>query len=344
MSTILWRQVLRWSILRKTRVVHRSELQCPVLKKWEGGHPVALCRKLCSSYVEGRASELHRQEVSPQGQEGCQETVRSLIIMGFTEAQATEVLEGPTGNRVGVAAKRFAMLSTLVALGLNPSTILKILSKCPELYLVKGAQMQQRIDNLRRLGLLEGNLQRVISHCPQLLTLTPKRVNTMARFLQEKCHFTGQQVTDILRDSPATLLEDMAQVEYKFQYAYFRMGVRHAEMLKSGLFRVCLDEVRFRHAFLERLGLYQAPDKKGQTRVVNPKLKEFLRVSEETFLTDVARATQEEFEVFRKLLARELKEESQEEKVESDSEGEDEEEGYESEDSDHTGYRRTRKK
>ncbi len=35
--------------------------------------------------------------------------------------------------------------------------------------------------------------------------------------LREKCLFTIHQVTDILRDSPEVLEEDLAQLEYKFQ-------------------------------------------------------------------------------------------------------------------------------
>ncbi|MGH0166024.1 UNVERIFIED_CONTAM: hypothetical protein FKN15_002483 [Acipenser sinensis] len=122
-------------------------------------------------------------------------------------------------------------------------------------------------------------------------------------------------------------------------YAYFRMGIRHTDMVKSGLFRVPLEEIRARHIFLERLGVYETPDKKGQTRIINPKLKDFLGASED-FLTKVARASPDEFEVFRKLLTRELEEEKEGQEENSDSEEEEAEEGYESEDSEQTEYRK----
>ncbi|MBN3296864.1 MTEF4 factor, partial [Amia calva] len=276
----------------------------------------------------------------------------SLMDLGFTETQSVQLLKSVSDRREPVATQRLAMLSAFVAVGLNPSSVLKVLDKCPELHRMKVVQLQQRIDNLRKLGLLEGSLQRVLSHCPQLLTRTPKALNTAVRVLRERCHFSGQQVTDILRDTPATLLEDMAQVEYKFQYAYFRMGVRQAEMIKSGLFRVSLDEVRSRHAYLECLGLFETPDKKGQTRVANPKLRDFLGVPEKTFVAEVARTTLEEFEVFKRLLARKQQEEEREEEEQLDSGSEEEEEeedgeseeDSDSEDSDHsTGYRRSKK-
>lgn len=96
-------------------------------------------------------------------------------------------------------------------------------------------------------------------------------------------------------------------------------------MVKAKLFRLSLEELRCRHSFLERRGLYQTPDKKGQTLVLNPRLKDFLSVSEETFVTDIAKGTREEFDVFKKLVAREQEEEEQGEEYSSDDDDEDDE-------------------
>lgn len=90
-----------------------------------------------------------------------------------------------------------------------------------------------------------------------------------------------------------------------FQYAYFRMGVKQAEMVKAKLFKVSMEELRLRHCFLERRGFYQTPDKKGQTLIVNPKLKDLLSATEDVYLSQLAKATKEELDVFRKLIARE---------------------------------------
>lgn len=163
----------------------------------------------------------------------------------------------------------------------------------------------------------------MISHYPKIMLLPVKRVNMVSLLLREKCLFTIHQVTDILRDSPEVLEEDLAQLEYKFQYAYFRMGVRQPEMVKAKLFRLPLSKLRCRHCFLERRGLYQTPDKKGQTLILNPPLKDVLCVSEETYLTQVAMATAVEFHVFCKLMAREQEEEEREDEYSSDEDEED---------------------
>uniref|UniRef100_A0A4W5KI75 Mitochondrial transcription termination factor 4 n=1 Tax=Hucho hucho TaxID=62062 RepID=A0A4W5KI75_9TELE len=337
------RLVLQWTLRSAT---------CPVLNLrtilWSDNvrQGFMTCRLLCSTH--NQTLHQHTDLSQLQLQPGRELSIQALLDMGFTDTQADQLLEAATKGRGGQSEHASSTLMALFVLGLNPSSVLKVLEKCPELFYVKGTQLQQRMDNLRRLGLLEGSLQRVVSHYPQILTLPLRRVNTVAKFLREKCAFTVQQATDIIRDSPAVVQDDLGQLEYKFQYAYFRMGVKQAEMVKSKLFRVTLEEVRCRHSFLEGRGLYQTPDKKGQTLIVNPKLKDILAVTEENYLADIAMATQEEFKVFQKLMAREWQEEDdgQEKDMGADSDDDDDEEEKEDEDEEDmkSGYRQRRKK
>lgn len=130
------------------------------------------------------------------------------------------------------------------------------------------------------------------------------------------------------------------------QYVYFRMGVKQEEIVKSKLFRSSLEEVRHRHCFLERRGLYQTPDKNGQTTIVNPKLDSILNADEDTFLTQLAKASAEEYDVFKRLVAREWKEERQLGSTEAETD-DDEEEEVEEEDVEtggRHGYRKRTKK
>ncbi|XP_060761289.1 transcription termination factor 4, mitochondrial isoform X2 [Neoarius graeffei] len=278
--------------------------KCASVKELPRVPLILLHRPLCSSQLDPPIST-PAQTV----QHGRRElAIQSLAEMGFSENQAEMVYEAATKHR---CKYDMPALAVLFSLGLNPGSVLKILEKCPELYSLKEAQLQQRVMNLRKLGLLEGSLQRVISHYPRILSFPVKRVSTVSRLLREKCHFSAQQMADIFRDSPHVVEEEPARLEYMFQYVYFRMGCHQAEMVKAKLFRLSLEELRCRHSFLERRGLYQTPDKKGQTLVLNPRLKDFLSVSEEIYLTDIANATQEEFRVFQKLVAREQEEEKQ---------------------------------
>ncbi|KAK1879287.1 Transcription termination factor 4 mitochondrial [Dissostichus eleginoides] len=254
--------------------------------------------------------------------------------MGFTDSQAEQIYDASSKLRRTSASKHaLSTLTAMFVLGLNPSSVLKILEKCPELYTINELQLQQRIENMRKLGLVED---------PDCACEDSKQ---MVLFLREKCQFTFQQVTDILRDSPAVILEDKEQLEYKFQYVYYRMGVKQADMVKSRLFRYTLEEVRCRHCFLERRGLYQTPDKKGQTMIINSKLDSILKIDLDTFLTDVANGSAEEYEVFQRLMAREWQEEEQRRgalKLIDDDDDDDEEEDEET--SGKSAYRKRRKR
>lgn len=119
-------------------------------------------------------------------------------------------------------------------------------------------------------------------------------------------------------------------------------------MVKAKLFRFTLDEVRNRHSFLERRGLYQTPDKNGQTIIINPKLDSVLNSDEDTFLR-VANASAEEYDVFKRLVEREWQQ--QEQQIGSygaESDGEEEEDGddedQEEESGGRNGYRKRTKR
>lgn len=87
--------------------------------------------------------------------------------MGFTDSQAQRIYEDTSKLRGGSAACKHALstLTALFVLGLNPSSVLKLLEKCPELYTVRESLLQQRIGNLRKLGLVEGELMIFLRCC-----------------------------------------------------------------------------------------------------------------------------------------------------------------------------------
>ncbi|XP_062902282.1 transcription termination factor 4, mitochondrial [Mobula hypostoma] len=236
-------------------------------------------------------------------------TVEPLLSLGFTQVQVKKLLDLSSRTAAQVPLKAHPVLCLLYSLGLRPGGILKVLEKCPELGRIKDHQLQSRIDNLRKHGLDEERLQWVLVHHPQILNRSAKQVNNTVRFFKEKCIFTVQQITEILQTSPNVLFENFEELEYKFQFAYFRMGLKQAAIVKSGIFQTSLEELKQRLIFLERLGHYQTPDKKGQTLIINPKPKDIFTTTEDYFLAKVAMSSWEEFDTFKKLLKREEMEE-----------------------------------
>ncbi|XP_053453229.1 transcription termination factor 4, mitochondrial isoform X1 [Nycticebus coucang] len=241
----------------------------------------------------------------------------SLLDMGFSDAHINELLSVQPGAN---PQHLLDIISEFILLGLNPEPVYVALKKSPQLLKLSIMHVKKRSIYLRKLGLGEGKLKRVLHSYPEIFTMRQRDIDDIVRVLKEKCLFTTQQVTETLHRCPCVLRADPSELEYKFQYAYFRMGVKHLDIIRSRFLQYSITKIKQRHVYLERLGRYQTPDKKGQTQISNPLLKDILRVSEAEFLARTACSSVEEFEVFKKLLAREEDEES--DNGMSDDEGE----------------------
>lgn len=252
-----------------------------------------------------------------------EEVISSLLDMGFTDVHVQELLSIQPSPH---PQQLLGITSKLILLGVNPEPVCVILKKSPQLLKLPVMQMEKRSSYLRKLGIGEGKLKRVLYCCPEVLTMHQRDIDRIVKVLREKCLFTVHQVTEILHRCPYVLREDPDELEYKFQYAYFRMGVKHSDVVRTDFLQYSITKIRQRHTFLERLGRYQTPDKKGQTQIPNPLVKDILRVSEAEFLSRTACSSAEEFEVFKKLLAREEEEEAESHMSGDESTSEEEEE------------------
>lgn len=242
---VLFVQVLRWGIRNATSssFISSQVWRCP-LTVCTG------CRWLSQPISPHPLRQMKNQGLDPStGQSESGLSLRSLVEMGFADTEAEHVCASVSQLGGTAATHALSTLRALFVLGLNATSVLKVLEKCPEVYTVKEAQLQQRINNLRKLGLVEGeikvsidrrtgdqvssvqwyqtclsgSLQRVVVHYPRILTVPAKRIRNTAAFLREKCLFTVQQVTGILRDSPAIVLENTDHLEYKFQVSVLNM-------------------------------------------------------------------------------------------------------------------------
>ncbi|XP_053315966.1 transcription termination factor 4, mitochondrial isoform X2 [Spea bombifrons] len=250
---------------------------------------------------------------------------QDLLDLGFSEEQIGRLQS--LKSTKGDPQHRLACIKELLLLGIDSEKTLQMLEARPELFRLSGKELRDRTENLRRLGLGEGSLQVALSRCPSLLSVPRTRIQATVQCLKLRCQFSTQQVAKILHTYPEALTQDPDYLEEIFQYVYFRMGGKHKEILTSGLFVTSLDEVKVRHQFLERLGRFQPPNKKGECLPSNPKLKDVIKQSEKDFLSNIACSTQAELNVFRKILAQEeseARERNGNDGDETDSENEEE--------------------
>ncbi|KAM5228662.1 transcription termination factor 4, mitochondrial [Ctenodactylus gundi] len=277
---------------------------------------------------ECRANLVHclteKQSTSVDGQLlELKQAVNALLDMGFSDAQVNELFSIQSG---ATPQQLLNISSEFILLGLNPEPVCVVLKRNPHLLKLPIMQIKKRSNYLRKLGLGEGKLKRVLYCCPEIFTMHQRNIDDVVNVLKEKCLFTVQQVTEILYSCPNVLREDPSELEYKFQYAYFRMGIKHLDIVRNEFLQYSLTKIKQRHIYLDRLGRYQTPDKKGQTQIANPLLKNIFRVSEAEFLAKTARSSAEEFVVFKKLLAREEEEEPENSMTDKEKEEDEDEE------------------
>ncbi|XP_038066013.1 transcription termination factor 4, mitochondrial-like [Patiria miniata] len=184
---------------------------------------------------------------------------------------------------------------------------LLVLDRSPKIWNAGLELLQQRVRRLRKLGLTEGSLQRVITAWPGVLTLKKNRLNGSHEMLK-KCQFSGRQITEIIISSPQVLDSEPADIEHRFQYVYFSMGLQsQADMVQANLFKYPLEHIQRRHLVLEKLGIYEMPNKQGKTRVDNPKLCRIVDCPDARFAEKCAGISLEEFQMFGRNLEEEAR-------------------------------------
>ncbi|XP_022101330.1 transcription termination factor 4, mitochondrial-like isoform X1 [Acanthaster planci] len=198
---------------------------------------------------------------------------------------------------------------------------LLVLDRNPKVWGADEAVLRDRVRRLRKLGLVEGSLQKVITNWPAILTLRKSRLNGSIDMLR-KCQFSGRQITAIVISSPQVLDSQPADIELRFQYVYFTMGLqKQADMVQANLFKYSLEHIRCRHLVLERLGVYQLPSKPGGTRADNPKLCRIVDCTDARFAQKCAGISPEEYETFQRNLEDEAKRDDEGDTEEETDEG-----------------------
>lgn len=147
----------------------------------------------------------------------------------------------------------------------------------------------------------------LIEKYPQLLDVDESDVYIKIENLKT---FAGgvKNVWRLFLNSPNLIYDKVGTTNAKIDYLNDVMKVDVAEVIKSSVFSNTFEEIRCRHVFLERLGLYKPRSKKADPAEPskNPKLYTIMDTSEKRFATKVAFVTLEEFEAFQELFKREL--------------------------------------
>ncbi|CAB3410896.1 unnamed protein product [Caenorhabditis bovis] len=162
----------------------------------------------------------------------------------------------------------------------------------------------ERVESLSACGITSPKVTSdVIRKCPALAF--SRDAMEMRKFVESiGSFFTRKQITTLISRSPHILLKNIEEVEEKYEYMFYQMGIESDELSESSGW---IDELKLsgiiqRHRFLTVTGKYQMPDpKRPQLRRDNPKGSRIFDTNDEDFARNVAGVSLEEWVVFQML-------------------------------------------
>ncbi|XP_037033636.1 transcription termination factor 4, mitochondrial [Bradysia coprophila] len=196
---------------------------------------------------------------------------------------------------------------TLTGQGFNIASFMTIVGKRPQLLRRSPEKLVQSIECLRCTNFESKLIFELVEKNPEYLEF-----NNIA-LLREKMSFlkwlakTEINIFRILCASPNVLAETEQCTKAKMDYMTQVMRLDETQASKSSAFSYSLDEIKLRHVFLDRLGLFKPKNPKVSALQPskNPKTSSIFDCTDREFATKTCGVTVEEFETFRELYQRE---------------------------------------
>ncbi|EDV31284.1 uncharacterized protein Dana_GF14621 [Drosophila ananassae] len=168
-------------------------------------------------------------------------------------------------------------------------------------------------------------LHLLLTKYPELLDITEShQLLEHIAFLKSRVS-TSKNVWKLLMNSPDLIAQPEESLEEKLNYIIDVMRIEVPEIVKSASLALPFEEIRCRHQFLVRLGLFKPRPLKADPNdpTTNHKLYQITDTSEKTFATKICHVTLPEYEAFKELYTKELERQNKKSKDEEDFSDED---------------------
>lgn len=214
------------------------------------------------------------------------------------------------------------ILKRLLHHGFDGPVAVAMISKCPSLLNMGEEKLTKGILMWMSCQFGESLMLELLSKYPELIGLPEKtvlpRVAFLATYMQSK-----PRVGKMLLIAPSIIQQDWMDMKGKLEYLD-DLWVDKSEVATTGVLRLSLLDIKTRHEFLIRAGLYKLPKKKQVKKTVNnPKLDDIMNSSKIEFANKLGGMSLTEFEVFSEMYKKELEDN---EELDSEYESEEEEE------------------
>lgn len=199
--------------------------------------------------------------------------------------------------------------------GFEVKKIISAIVAHPKLLYCKETQINNALTLWRKCDFGESQLHTMIENAPQLIEASEYNIlNGIPRL--ESIIGNKKRVSMLLMRSPNAILENWDNIEQKLNYLLNEMKIGISEIVKSSALRRTLFEIKCRHLFLERLGIFEVrklKNNKAEISRSNPHLSLISDTTDHIFAKEIAKTSYEEFIVFKNMCDKEFEEFDKEE-------------------------------
>lgn len=192
--------------------------------------------------------------------------------------------------------------------GLETTSFLRIVTGNPSVLKRTPSRIIESLEIWRACQFGEHLLHLLLTKYPELLDVNDAhQLLSLSGYLKSRLS-TNKNVWKILMNSPDLLAQSEQSIEEKLNYMMDTMRLEVPEIVKSAALSLPLDELRCRHTFLLRLGLFKPRALKADPDepTNNHRLYQITDTSEKSFATKICHVTVPEYEAFKELFAKEL--------------------------------------
>jgi hypothetical protein len=188
----------------------------------------------------------------------------------------TNQLDLATLDRLNLCSNDFLVdiLQNLNTYGIKDVHLTNTLKSYDDWTVLTRDQLSQMFQMFRELAFTSEIYLEVISRNPKLISIEKRTLEV--RLNDFKLFFTNKQLDRLLVRTPDLLTCNFDSFDYKFNYLFTLMGSSQDEQSRTNVYNHSIEHIRSRHLFLKRSGFFDKPNKKGISKVKNPKLKEIM--------------------------------------------------------------------
>ncbi|XP_069183826.1 transcription termination factor 4, mitochondrial isoform X4 [Procambarus clarkii] len=191
--------------------------------------------------------------------------------------------------------------------GLSSRTILQNIAVNPQFLQVKPSKLGQTLFKYREIKIGKHNILSLINRYPELFSYKPQQIQKRLGLVSSI--FPPTEFKSVIWNNPNILVERWKDVMDKIMYIHTEMGLDQPHLANSKALALSFLEIKTRHQFLYRAGLYKTPnllrDKQSHKR--NHSLSDIMDTNAAYFAKKVARLTEEEYNVFASIMKEEEK-------------------------------------